>query len=435
MSSQRTVTAIDIGTDVCVTLIGSISESLGKPQILGVGVVPSRGMRKSQIIDLDEVLQTLTKSVEQAERMAGVEVREAYVALSGIHISSQNSTGVVAVANPESEITAQDIERVIEAARAISLPSDREIVHVVPKDFSVDSQEGIRDPLGMTGVRLESEAHIITGLSTFIRNIEKCVMDLGIQVSKFVFSGLASSRVVVTETEKELGVAVVDIGAGSTNMCVYVDGSLEYSGALPVGARHITLDIAHGCRVSFDTAEKIKLSLSEHNPEELTPYPGESKPDFNRRKKQADQIKLHDLSDTPTDESISRKMVVERILLPRVSEMIDLVKKKLVDEGLLDKIRAGVVLTGGGAQTTQLALAFKKELKCSARIGAPEDIQGLASNIMTPAFATSIGLILLGLEGEDEPAQADHSLFASISGSAIGGVRERLTQLLKNVLP
>lgn len=436
MSSQQILTAIDIGTDKCVTLIGSVGENATEPQIVGVGVVPSRGMKKSQIIDLEQVLATLSKSVEIAEKMAGAEVKQAFVSISGTHIHSQNSKGVVAVANPEGEVVPPDVARVIEAARAISLPSDREILHVIPKHFTVDSQEGIRDPVGMTGIRLESEAHIITGLSTYIRNIEKCILDLGIQVQDFVFSGLSAAEVVVSETEKELGVAVIDIGAGTTSICVYVDGALEYSGALPVGARHISLDIAHGCRVSFDVAEKIKLSLDDKSPENLVEYPGESKQDFNRRKKQADQIKLQDITGAQTQETVSRKMVIERIMLPRLTEITDLVKKELAEQGLLRKIRAGVVLTGGGSLTSNIAAVFKKELKTSARVGKPTELGGLSNDIMLPSFAASIGLLFYGLDRQAMTQSGKGIDIAKFtSGFSAGGVGQTVRKFFQSLLP
>ena len=207
MASQRVITAIDIGTDKCATLISTVDDN-GQLQVVGVSVVPSKGMRRSQIIDLEKVLETITESLDGAERMAGFEIQSAYVSVAGTHITSRNSKGVVAVASPNQEITRSDVTRVTDAARALSLPSDRQIIHVIPNAYKVDSQDGIKDPVGMTGVRLESEAHIITGLSTTLVNIEKCLQDLGLAVDGFVFAGLASSLVTLSETEKELGVAV-----------------------------------------------------------------------------------------------------------------------------------------------------------------------------------------------------------------------------------
>ncbi|MBT7183825.1 MAG: cell division protein FtsA, partial [Candidatus Pacebacteria bacterium] len=202
MPRSRVITAIDLGTDKCTTLIATLDEETNQLQVKGVSAVPSQGIRKSQIVDLEKAVSTMTESLDAAERMAGFDVKSAYVSVSGTHIKSQNSKGVVAVASPNQEINHTDVERVIEAARAISLPADRTVIHVIPRDFKVDSQDGIKDPVGMNGVRLESEAHIITGMTTALKNLEKCVQDLGLEVDGFVFSGLAAAEVVVSETER-----------------------------------------------------------------------------------------------------------------------------------------------------------------------------------------------------------------------------------------
>ncbi len=396
MSKQQIITGIDLGTDKCVTLIAKIDDDRSTPKVLGVSTVSSKGMRRSQIIDLEQVLETINESLDGAERMAGLEVKEAYLSVAGTHIASFNSKGVVAVASPDQEIVPLDVERVIEAARAISLPSDKEIMHVIPNCYKVDAQDGIKDPVGMTGVRLELEAHIVTGMSTALKNIEKCVEDLGVNVSGFVFSGLAASEVVLSETEKELGVAVVDIGAGSTSICAYVDGALVYSASLPIGARHITQDIALGCRVSIDVAEQIKLNLSAEAANPLKPHPGESKQDFSMRKKRADEIKLADFSDGENNEVLSKKEIVEDIMTPRIQEIFSLVAEKLEAQDLIREIPAGLVLTGGGAETVDILPIARKELKMSARIGKPIELAGLTTEIQKPAFATSIGLLFYG---------------------------------------
>ena len=213
MARKKVITAIDLGTEKCTTTIATVSEDK-EIRVAGVGIVPSSGMRKSSIVDLEQVLNTISESVDKAERMAGIDIRSAHLSVSGSHIKSINSKGVVAVAQPDQEISNFDVSRVIEAARAVSLPNDTKIIHVIPRDFKVDSQDGIKDPVGMTGVRLESEAHIIMGTKTGLRNLEKCVNDLDLSVDAFVFSALAASEVVLSETEKELGVVLVDIGAG-----------------------------------------------------------------------------------------------------------------------------------------------------------------------------------------------------------------------------
>ena len=436
MTRNRVITAIDVGTDKCVTLIAALEEPNNSLRVMGISAVPSRGMKRSQIIDLERVLESITESLDGAERMAGLEVKSAFVSISGTHIHSQNSKGVVAVASPNKEIIPDDVDRVIEAARAISLSSEREIVHVIPKDFRVDSQEGIKDPVGMTGVRLESEAHLITGLSAVLKNLEKCILDLGLQVDGFIFSGLASASVVLSETEKELGVAVVDIGAGSTSLCVYVDGSLEYSAALPVGARHITQDIALGCKVSLDSAEKIKIALSKEAFKPLTPISGESKTEFNKRKDAADKLKLSDFDHTSdSSESFSKKEIVQRIMLPRMQEIFALVSDELKSQNLLPLIPAGIVITGGGAQTTKIAEIAKRELNLSARIGTPIELQGLTNDIAKPEYATSIGLLHLGKKqtgGSPTGGFSIGSLFGSMQFSSIPS---KISELFKSLLP
>ncbi|NCN06426.1 MAG: cell division protein FtsA [Candidatus Pacebacteria bacterium] len=434
MPSHSIVTAIDLGTDKCATLIASV-DAYQKLQVLGVSVVPARGMRKSQIIDLEKVLDTITQSLDGAERMAGLEVKSAYISVGGTHIQSLNSKGVVAVASPQQEITKSDVERVTEAARALSLPSDRQIIHVIPNAYKVDSQEGIKDPVGMTGVRLESEAHIITGLNTTLINIEKCLLDLGLQIDDFVFSGLAAAEVTLTETEKELGVALVDIGAGSTSICAYLEGSLVFSASLPVGARHITQDIALGCRVSLETAEKIKVALSESGEDVQKPLPGESKEDFTARKKKSDVLKLQDFGVIDNnDEELSRKAIVEGIMIPRIQEIFSLIETALSEANVLDEIPAGIVLTGGGASTQNMANIGKKELRMAVRVGEPLALSGLTNDIHKPSFATAIGLLEYGRRQGGSSQKRSFSL-SSLPSFNIGAVLTSIKKLLASLLP
>ncbi len=428
------LTGIDVGTDKCVTLIATLDEK-NSIRVLGVSAVPSRGMKRSQIIDLEQVFETITESLDAAERMAGLEVKSAYISVSGINIRSQNSKGVVAVASPDQEITQDDVVRVIEAARAISLPSDREIINVVPKDFKVDSQEGIKDPVGMTGVRLESEAHIITGMTTTLKNMEKCIQDLGLTIDGFVFSGLAAAEVVLSDTEKELGVAVVDIGAGSTSLCVFVDGSLEYSAALPIGARHITQDIALGCRVSLDAAEKIKLALSQEDYKPPTPLPGESKADFNRRRKDADRILLSELGVSDTEDSISKRTLVEGIMAPRMQEIFTLIAEQLQKHNLVSQIPAGLILTGGGAETIKIAEIAKRELKLPARVGQPIELQGLIGDIQKASYATSIGLLQYAKMHGAKPAESSFDMSGILGQVKLGTLGKKLQGLFKSLMP
>ncbi|MCR4324960.1 MAG: cell division protein FtsA, partial [Candidatus Curtissbacteria bacterium] len=261
MTKDKVVVGIDVGSSKVTTLIGVVQEELAI-NIIGVATSPSKGLRKGQVVDIDEAVSSITQSLEAAERMAGYSVGTAFVSVDGTHIESQNSKGVVAVGNQNGEITQEDVLRVVEAARAISLPSTKDILHVIPRNFIVDSQAGIKDPVGMTGVRLEVETHIVTGAATALRNIVKCIGQVGIDVEGLVFSGIASSYSVLTDTEKELGVILVDFGGGTTDVTVFTDGAPVHSSVLPVGARNVTNDLAIGLRISLESAEKIKLALS-----------------------------------------------------------------------------------------------------------------------------------------------------------------------------
>ncbi|HKY73817.1 MAG TPA: cell division protein FtsA [Patescibacteria group bacterium] len=438
MGRTKTVAAIDIGTEKVCTLIAQLSDVEREPRVTGVASIPSKGLRKSQIVDLEEAIEAITQSVDAAERMAGSGVRAAYVSVSGTHIESQNSKGVVAIANPQGEITADDVRRVIEAARAVSLPSAREVIHVIPKDYKVDSQEGIKDPIGMSGVRLECETHIITGSSTALKNISKCINELGVQPEGFVFSGLASSYAVLSETEKELGVLVLDIGAGSTSVCAFVEGSLAYSGVLPIGARHITSDIALGLRMSLQSAERIKLALSGMPALELQAIPGETREQARERKKKEDEVDTKKIGLTEDVGSLSRKAVVDGIIMPRLQEMFKLIGEELDKQGMLPMIPAGVVLTGGGAETIGIVDVCKRILGLPTRVGKPQGLHGLTDEVETSSsYATSAGLLLYGMQlhSLSTSEKKDGSFIGLLKNLPLKPLRERVMKLVKSVMP
>ncbi|HSW89723.1 MAG TPA: cell division protein FtsA [Patescibacteria group bacterium] len=434
MAKTKVITAIDIGTEkVCTVIAGQSPE--GALQILGISSIASKGIKKSQIVDLEEAIEAIIQSLDGAERMAGFGVSSAYVSVSGTHISSQNSKGVVAVASPDGEITATDIDRVIEAARAISLPSAREIIHVIPREFQVDGQSGIKDPVGMSGIRLEAEAHIISGSATALRNLTKCLSEVGITVSGFVFAGLASSLAVLSETEKELGVVLLDIGAGSTSMAIYVEGALTYSAVLPIGARHVTQDIALGTHLSLAAAEKIKLALADMPPESDAPS-GETREQRRERLKREDEMDLKRLGIDEGD-TLSRKMVVENIMVPRMKEMFELVGKELEKEKLFPLIPAGIVLSGGGALTVGMTDVCKRTLSLSTRVGVPTGVRGLIEDVESPIFTTAMGLILYGAKNGGEEVRANGSGFsvASLLPKNFSKLPEKIISLFKSLLP
>lgn len=437
MAKGNTIAAIDIGSEKICTIIAHRSEETDKVTVVGVASTPSKGLRKSQIVDLEEAIQAITVSVEAAERMAGDSIASAYISLSGSHIASQNSKGVVAVAEPEGEITPQDITRVIEAARAVSLPSAREILHVIPRDFTVDSQTGIKDPVGMPGVRLEAEAHLITASATAIKNTLKCVSEIGIDVKDVVFAGLASSYAVLSETEKELGVILVDIGGGSTSITAFVEGSIAYSSVIPIGAKNITNDLAIGMRLSLASAEKVKLHLSKSQKELLTT--AAIKPsDIARLKKEQDSLDLAKLGITEETTTASQKALIEGIIKPRLNELFSLIQDQIKEAGLQDAVPAGVVITGGGADTVAIIETAKRVLSLPARIGVPQGLSGLVDELNAPAFATATGLITYALKAnhtETTASAAKVKIPLKLSFPKFDRLYKRLLDLIKSFLP
>ncbi len=390
MARDKVICGIDVGSSKIATLIASIGED-DKISLIGVSSTPSRGVKKGQVVDIEEAVNAITESVEAAERMAGYSISSTYVTLGGPQIESINQHAVVAVAQPEGEIKDSDILRVNEAAKAIPLSSAREILHVIPRTFTVDGQEGIRDPIGMTGVRLETETHIITGSSTSMRNLVKCVSQVGIDVNELVFGGIASSLAVLTDTEKELGVILVDIGGETTDVVIFVDGSVAYSAVIPIGARHITSDLAVGLRVSLESAEIIKVSLGKMLKKPVVADEGEAP-----KKKEEDYLDIKSLGIQEEVQKISRKAVVDGIIRPRLQEIFKFVGKEIKKSGYGASIPSGLVICGGGSQTVGLLEQAKYVLGFPARVGVIQGLGGLVDEIDSPQFAASAGLILYG---------------------------------------
>lgn len=439
MTDGKVVVGVDIGTSKIVTIIAKIDEEIN---VLGVAETRAQGIKKGQIVDIEEAVDAINSSIEASERMAGYSVSHVVASIGGGHIESQNSHGVVAVSKPDGEIIASDVERVVDAARAISLPSTREIIHVLPRNYSVDGQDGIKDPIGMSGVRLEVDTHIVTSSSTALRNLEKALSQVGVDVDSIVFSGYASSLAVVTDTEKELGVVLVDIGAGTTDLSIYVDGAIAYSSVLPIGARHITNDLAIGLRLSLESAEKIKLYLSEPQRKITLPEDAEETT-LGRTVKRADLGSMSDEVDLgvlqlPEElHKVSRKTLVDGIIRPRLNEIFTMIGLEIKKSGYGGQTPAGLVITGGGSLTVGITESAKRMLAMPVRVGMPTGLKGLIDEINSPAFSTCVGLLVYGAKqdtggGKSLPLGFSMPHFKGLPGGK--GIK-KLVDILKSFIP
>lgn len=425
MAKSRVVAGIELGSTKVATIIAQVStDPISFEQtinVVGASSVEAKGIKKGQIVDIEEAVEVVISSVEAAERMAGYNLDSAYIALGGAHVSSQNSHGVVAVSSMEGEIVEDDVDRVIEAASAISLPSSRELIHVLPREFIVDGESGIKDPVGMSGVRLEVETHLITASAASVKNLRKAIDEVGVDIEEVVFNGMASARAVLTKTEKELGCVVVDMGGGTTSMAVYIDGSLSYSGVIPIGAKNITNDLAIGLRVSLDSAEKVKVALSK---------------DVKKQKKrktghESDQMDLSKLGVAET-KKVSRKTLTEGIIKPRLNEIFTMVRLQLERENVATRIPSGAIITGGGAQTVGATESAKRMLSLPVRTGKPKGIGGLVDDVINPQFSSPVGLILYAAEKEPSESLTSFARRIKLPSRGIAG---RLIGTIRDLLP
>ena len=371
--------AIDLGTSKTTCIVCEINED-DKIEVIGFGCAESRGVKKGMIINLEETLGSIKRAVEEAETMSEITVGEAFVGIAGTHIKSFNSTGATTVKGKHNEISESDIVDVIEAAQTVLIPEEREIIHLLPMEFIIDEYEGVTDPLGMNGSRLEVRVHIITGSVSSIKNVISCVNKAGIEVKDIVSNQLASAQATAFEDEKNLGVAIADIGAGTTDLSVYLNGHLEYTTVLPIGGDHFTNDIAVGLRTSIHTAEKNKrkfgdLCSSDGDDEKLIKIDGIGNDD------QVRKIPVH---------------LLNEILLPRAEELITIIKSDLERIGHLKSINAGLVLTGGGSLLRGLPNVAEKIMNLPVRIGTPVNMDGLSEVIDNPIYASTVGILQYG---------------------------------------
>lgn len=379
MTKEQILASIDIGTSYVRVLV---AQQLGdeKPlQVIGVGKVPSAGVRHGMIVDIDETVKCINEAVEKAEKITGVPIEECYVSIGGNHIVSKTTKGVIAVSRADGEISNEDVNRVIDAASAISLPANREIIHLIPRNFTIDNQEAIKNPVGMNGVRLEVDALMIEGGTPFVKNLNKCLSEAGIGIKELILSALAASRATLTKRQKELGVMILDMGGGTTSMCVYEEGDIIHLAVLPIGGASITNDLAIGLKTSIDVAERVKLEYGSATPMEIN---------------KKDQVDLSKISQA--EEGVVSRRKVAEIIEARIQEILGLCAKELKKIGRMGLLPAGVVLTGGGAKMPGVIDLAKIELGLPVQIGFPMELEGVVEKIDDPSFATSVGLILWG---------------------------------------
>lgn len=422
MTKSKIIAGIEIGSGKIATLISQVVTDPVTLEtsinVVGASASTSKGIKKGQIVDIDEAVDAIITSVEAAERMAGYDLESAFISMGGAHVHSQNSHGVVAISDPNGEITQSDVDRAIDAASAVSLPTSREMIHVLPRDYVVDGEGGVKDPAGMSGVRLEVDTHIITASSAAIKNAKKAIQEAGIHIEEFVFSGLASAESCLSATEKELGCVLIDIGGGTTTIAAFIDGSLAYSGVIPVGAKNVTNDLAIGLRLSLESAEKIKVALSSM---------------ARKDKQESDEMDLVNLGITEV-KKVSKKTLLEGIIRPRLNEIFTMVRLELEREGIINRIPSGAIITGGGAETAGVIDSAKRMLSLPVRIGSPRGVGGLIDDIITPAFATPVGLLIYGAKALPSENLTSFAKKMKLSGKA-AGIFGKIIDSIKDLLP
>ena len=374
------ITGLDIGTTKIGVVIGEVDPD-EEVRIVAVSTAPSDGLRRGVVVNLDKTVRSIERAVSEAERMAGIQVDAVYAGIAGDHIRSINGRGVVAVAGPNNEITEDDVRRVIDAAKAVALPIDREIIHILPQEFIVDEQRGIRDPVGMAGVRLEAEVHIVTGAVTSAQNIYRSIERAGLKVKDLVLEPLASSYAVLTEDEKELGVALIDLGGGTTDIAMFFQGSIRHTGVVALGGRNVTNDIAIGLRTPLDQAESIKIQHGSavHRPEDdkqVVEVPG-----IGGR----------------APRRVSKALLVD-IIQPRMEEILTLAHEEIKRSEFAHLMNGGVVLTGGGSLLDGTLELAEEVFGTQVRLGVPRALTGLTAEAKSPVHATGVGLVLYGMQ-------------------------------------
>ncbi len=375
---KNLLVGLDIGTSKVVAIVGEVSPE-GRIEVVGIGSHPSRGLKKGVVVNIESTVQSIQRAIEEAELMAGCEIRSVYAGIAGGHIRSINSHGIVAIR--ENEVNHLDVERVIDAARAVAIPADQKILHVLPQEFIIDGQEGIKEPVGMSGVRLEARVHMVTGAVSAAQNIVKCVRRCGLEVDDVILQQLASSYAVLTEDEKDLGVCLCDIGGGTTDIAVFAHGAIHHSAVIPIAGDQVTNDIAVALRTPTHHAEDLKIkyacALTQlANPEET--------------------IEVPSVGDRPPRRLV--RQTLAEVVEPRYEELFNLVLAELRRSGFESMIAAGIVLTGGGAKMEGAIELAEEVFNMPVRLGSPQYVAGLVDVVRNPIYATGVGLLLFGNE-------------------------------------
>jgi len=382
---KNLLVGIDIGTSKVSAIVGEVTSDQ-TVHVVGVGKSPSRGLKRGVVINIDSTVHSIRRAVEEAELMAGCQIHSAYTGIAGSHIRSLNSHGIVAI--KDQEVSQMDIDRVIDAARAVAIPADQKILHILPQEFIIDSQDCIREPIGMSGVRLEAKVHIVSGAVSAAQNIVKCVQRCGLQVSDIILEQLASSYAVLSEDEKELGVCLIDIGGGTTDIAIFTEGAIRHTAVIPIAGDQVTNDIAIALRTPTQNAEELKLKYGCALVEMAS---------------QDDTFEVSSVGNRP-GRQMSRRALAE-VCEPRYEELFTLIRAELRRSGFEDLIPAGIVMTGGASMVEGAMDLAEKVFRLPVRLGMPERVSGLVDVVKNPQFATGIGLLLYGYQQEYEGRQ------------------------------
>jgi cell division protein FtsA len=395
-SEKDLVVGLDIGTSKVVAIVCEINAD-GQVEIIGIGSHPSRGLKKGVVVNIESTVQSIQRAVEEAELMAGCQIHSVYAGIAGSHIRSLNSHGIVAIR--DNEVTAADVERVIDAARAVAIPADQKILHILPQEFIIDHQEGIREPIGMSGVRLEAKVHIVTGAVSAAQNIVKCVRRCGLEVDDIILEQLASSYAVLTEDEKELGVCLVDIGGGTTDIAIFIDGAIRHTAVIPIAGDQVTNDIAVALRTPTQFAEEIKIKYGCA---------------LRQLANVNESIEVPSVGDRPP-RRLARQTLAE-VIEPRYEELLGLVQAELQRSGYEGLVAAGVVLTGGTAKMEGVIELAEEVFHLPVRLGVPQNVMGLVDVVRNPIHATGVGLLLFACQNRTAGRGADGKVRDGVKG-------------------